>query len=290
MKKISRLLRSGRQYLVELVTWPKRVRQLKLVSRRIKQETLTIISQAGSGHPASCLGLADIMTALYFQVLKHRPQEPNWPDRDFLLVSNGHIAPLWYTTLSLVGYFPQTELTSLRQINSRLQGHPKLGCLPGIENTSGSLGQGLSQAVGLALALKRAGRPNHVYCLTSDGEHQEGQTWEAYLLAAKYQLNNLTVIIDRNYIQIEGPTEKILPLSELAAKVDSFGWQPLLINGHNFWAIARALTYRHRSQPSAVIAYTVPGQGIAEMENDYHWHGQTIDPDQLPTMIAELEK
>lgn len=262
---------------------------LEKTAQTIRIKVIKMIVQAGSGHPAGSLGMADIFTALYFSILKHDPLKPDWDERDYLLLSNGHICPVLYACLSKAGYFPESELNSLRQIGSRLQGHPVLGSVPGVEITAGPLGQGLSQACGLALALKMDKKSNHIYCLLSDGEQQEGQTWESYQLLNKYRLDNLTAIVDRNHIQIEGPTEKIMPLDDLKAKLKSFGWKTYQIDGHDFVQIIKTLRKaKNDQQPSIIIAHTTPGKGVSFMENKNEWHGKAPDAKQAEQAIKEL--
>jgi len=223
--------------------------------------------------------MADVFTALYFSVLNHDSKKPDWSERDRLILSNGHICPILYASLAHAGYFDKKLLKTLRKLGSPLQGHPHLGELPGVENTSGSLGQGLSQAAGMALAFKMDKKPNRIYCITSDGEHQEGQTWEAYMFSAKYRLSNLTVLVDRNNIQIDGFTEDIMPLQPLKEKIESFGWQVLTIDGHNIEAIIDACHQANstQEQPSAIICNTIPGEGVDFMENVPKWHGDKVD-------------
>jgi transketolase len=242
----------------------------------IRKSIVEMLMKAGSGHSAGPLGMADVFTALYFNVLKHDPRQPDWEERDRVILSNGHICPVLYATLAEAGYFSKEELATLRQINSRLQGHPHFGSLPGVENTSGPLGQGLSQAAGLATAFKMDGKRNRVFCLLSDGEHQEGQTWEAYLFAGAKRLNNLTALIDRNNIQIDGYTEDIMPLQPFKTKLEAFRWNVLDIDGHNIEAIIDALNQAKstQEQPTAIICNTIPGKGVEFMENDYEWHGK----------------
>ena len=258
-------------------------------AQNIRIKIIEMITKAGSGHPAGSLGMADIFACLYFKLLNHQPKNPTWEKRDYLLLSNGHICPVLYASLSLAGYFPARDLSSFRQINSKLQGHPHLNPNIGIENSSGPLGQGLSQACGLALALKKDQKPNFVYCLMSDGEQQEGQTWEAYMLAAKYQLNNIIAIIDRNMIQIGGNTEQIMPLEDLNQKIQAFGWSTIEIDGHNFDEIVNAVNSAKANQtPTAIIAKTVPGKGVSFMENNYQWHGKAPTAEQATQAISEL--
>ncbi len=260
--------------------------ELPQIARHTRQLIISMLLQAGSGHSAGSLSLADILTALYFGqgVLNHRPKQPNWSDRDFVLLSNGHVCPALYATLAQAGYLDGDELFTLRQLGSRLQGHPHYRSLPGIENTSGLLGQGLSQAIGLATALKIDNRSNHVFCLTSDGEHQEGQTWEAYLYAGARQLSNLTVIIDRNHIQIDGFTEAVLPLQPLKHKLTSFRWTVKEVDGHNLSSLVDELRASKLSEePTAIIAQTVAGKDVDFMEGLPEWHGQP------PSLVDSIE-
>lgn len=250
-----------------------------------------MVSHAGSGHIAGPLDTADIFAALYFRILRHRPADPQWEDRDRLILSNGHICPIRYAAMARAGYFPVEELKTLRRLGSRLQGHPERTKLPGVETTSGPLGSGLSQACGIAYAFQLDGsKQRRVYCLCSDAEHQEGNIWEAAMFAAKYKLANLTVIIDRNNIQIDGTTETVMPLEPLRAKYESFGWHVLEIDGHNIHAIidaceeAKAIS----EQPTAIIAHTIPGKGVDFMEFDYHWHSKDFAPGEALKALAEL--
>lgn len=264
--------------------------QLAEHSTSIRQSIIKMLTQAQTGHSAGSLGMADVLTVLYFEVMKHRPKQPNWSGRDYLVLSNGHICPVLYATLAEAGYFPKKKLLTLRQIDSELQGHPHLGSLVGIENTSGPLGQGISQAVGLAWGLRHQGLSNRIFCLMSDAEFQEGQTWEAFEFAAKYQLSNLTVLIDRNHIQIEGTTEQVMPLEPLAAKLTAFNWQVQEINGHDYDAILQACTTakKYLHQPRVIICQTVPGKGVTFMENSYIWHGKPPTTVQEKTALREL--
>lgn len=256
----------------------------------IRRWIIRMLTKAGSGHPAGALGMADIFATLYFSVLEHRPAEPDWIGRDRVILSNGHINPVFYTTLALAGYFPEDELLTLRLFGSRLQGHPHRGSLPGVENTSGPIGQGLSQACGLAVALRLQGMTNRVFCLLSDGEHDEGQTWEAYLFGAKEKLSNLTVLIDRNNIQIDGRTEEVLPLDSLVEKLMAFGWHVLEIDGHNFVQIQQALTPRvnHFGLPTAIVCRTTPGKGVDFMEDKFEWHGKAPTAQEAEQALRSL--
>ncbi|MEM2772327.1 MAG: transketolase, partial [Candidatus Pacearchaeota archaeon] len=208
-----------------------KVKFLEEKANEIRQLVIEMLLEAGSGHSAGPLGMADIFSAFYFHILRHDPKNPNWEDRDRLVLSNGHICPVRYAAMALAGYFPIEELKTLRKINTRLQGHPHRTVLPGVENTSGPLGEGISQAIGMAIAGRLDKKDYHVYCITSDGEHQEGNTWEAYMFLGKNQLDNLTIIIDRNYIQIDGFTEDVMPLEPLKQKLESFGLHVLEVDG-----------------------------------------------------------
>lgn len=258
---------------------------------KIRQLIIEALLEAGSGHSAGPLGMADIFSAFYFHILKHDPQKPTWSERDRLVLSNGHICPVHYATLALAGYFPVVELKTLRKINSRLQGHPQRGSLPGVETTSGPLGEGLSQACGMALAARLNKESHHIYCLTSDGEHQEGNTWEAIMFAAKYQLDNLTVVIDRNYIQIDGPTEEIMPLDPLRQKYKAFNWDVIEVDGNNIEEFVKASNKRQetRDRPVVIIARTIPGKGVSFMENDYRWHGLPPNKEQAQEALKQLK-
>lgn len=236
--------------------------------------------------------MADVFACLYFSVLEHKPDWPDWAGRDRVILSNGHINPVLYATLASAGYFPESELLTLRTFGSRLQGHPHRGSLPGIENTSGPLGQGLSQACGLAAALRLQHKKNRVFCFLSDGEHDEGQTWEAYLFGAKEKLTNLTVIIDRNHIQIDGQTESVLPLHSIVEKVMAFGWHVLEIDGHDFDQIHTALMYQpsgEQAAPTAIICRTTPGKGVDFMENKFEWHGKPPSKEEAELALKQLQ-
>ncbi len=252
------------------------IEELEKKAYDIRIDIIKMLETAGSGHSAGPLDLADIFTALYFDILRHNPNKPDWDDRDLLVLSNGHCAPVLYTTLAHAGYFDRSELSTLRKFGSRLQGHPERERLPGLETTSGPLGEGLGQAAGMALAMK-INKQTHrwVYCITGDGELDEGNIWESAMLISKYKLNNLIVFVDRNNIQIDGTTEHVMPLEDLRAKWESFGWHVIEIDGHNMEAIidASAMARAIVEKPVAIIAHTIPGKGVDFMEYDYHWHG-----------------
>jgi transketolase len=266
------------------------IKQLQLTANTIRMSIIDMLEDAGSGHTAGPLGMADVFTAMYFHILHHDPKNPSWRDRDRLILSNGHIVPVQYATMAHVGYFSPDELSTLRTFKSRLQGHPERHALPGIENTSGPLGSGLSQASGMALAFKMDDKKNHVYCMMSDGELQEGNTWEAIMFAGNKKLNNVTAIIDRNNIQIDGMTEHVMPLEPLADKWRAFNWYVIEINGHNFNEIINAceLAKTIIEKPTVIIARTIPGKGIAEIEFDYKWHGTPPNAEQEKKWLAEL--
>jgi len=257
----------------------KQILDLEQKANRVRQLLIEALIEAKSGHSGGPLGMADIFTAMYFHILRHDPKNPAWEDRDRLILSNGHICPVQYATLALSGYFPIEELRTLRKINSRLQGHPHRTALPGLETTSGPLGEGISQAIGIALCARMDKKNYRVYCLTSDGEHQEGNTWEAIMSAGKFQLHNLILIVDRNNIQIDGTTERVMPLEPFKEKYEAFNWHVLEIDGNNMRSIINALEFAKTitEKPVAIIANTVPGQGVDFMEHNYLWHGNPPD-------------
>lgn len=259
-------------------------------ARDIRATIIEMLVAAGSGHTAGPLGMADIFASLYFHVLKHDPKNPSWEERDRVVLSNGHIVPVQYATMAHAGYFPLEECTTLRKFGSRLQGHPERSRLPGLETTSGPLGSGLSQASGMAYALRMDGKKNRIFCLMSDGEQQEGNTWEAVLFAGKNRLANLTAIMDRNNIQIDGMTEDVMPLEPLAEKYRAFNWHVIEVNGHDVAAIIAALDEAHAIQekPTLILAHTIPGKGVPEIEGDYRWHG--TPPGKGPTDKVPAEK
>ncbi len=264
-------------------------KELIKLANQLRQDVIEMLARAGSGHSGGSLGMADIFAVLYFRILNHLPTQPNYHGRDQLILSNGHICPILYATLARAGYFPLVKLKNLRKINSPLQGHPHYGALPGVENSSGPLGQGVSQAVGLALAAKMDNSKHHVFCITSDGEHNEGQLWEAIMTAHKYKLNNLIVIVDNNGIQIDGKTKDIMPMAPLKNKYQGFGWRVLEINGHNIKQIIRALELAKQStKPVAIIAHTILGKGVNFMENNYVWHGQAPSQDEAQEALKQL--
>lgn len=260
------------QYLTD-----ERVRVLETKANEIRESIVEMLIEAGSGHTAGPLDMADIFTLLYFEVLKHDPKNPFWEERDRVVLSNGHICPVLYATMAHAGYFPVEELLTLRKFGSRLQGHPHKETLPGIETSSGPLGSGLSQAVGMAVA-ERMNNPytsKYVYCLLGDGELDCGQIWEALMLAGKEKLHNLIAIVDRNGIQIDGYTEDVMPLEPLKEKFESFNWDVQEVDGHNIRAVNDAIGKAQAvySQPSIIIAHTIPSKGVDVFERDFRWHG-----------------
>ena len=264
--------------------------QLELKANQITQDIIKMLVEAGSGHSAGPLGMADIFTALYFNILNHKPDDPSWEKRDRLILSNGHICPVRYVTMAHAGYFPVSELKTLRKLGSRLQGHPHRTALPGVETTSGPLGSGLSQSCGLALVGKMDKANWRVFCLMSDGEQDAGNTWEAVMLAGKYHLDNLTAVMDRNNIQIDGFTEDIMPLESLVAKYQAFGWHVIEVDGHNIAgfieAVNQAKSVHH--QPTLILAHTTPGKGVDFMENKFEWHGKPPTKEEAKLALHEL--
>lgn len=258
---------------------PHDIKTLELQANEIRQDIIKMLVEAKSGHSGGPLGMADVFTALYFKVLNINPEKPEWDERDRFVLSCGHICPVLYATMARRGFFPVEELKTLRKMGSRLQGHPHREALPGLETTSGPLGSGLSQATGMALVGLMDKKPWRVYCVTSDGEHQEGNTWEAIMLAANYKLGNLTVIMDRNNMQIDGHTEDIMSLNPVADKYRAFNWNVIEINGHDFNEILQACEDAKSvyGKPTIIIANTIPGKGVSYMENRYEWHGAPPD-------------
>lgn len=269
-----------------------KVRNLRFTANNIRKDLISSLYVAGSGHTAGPLGIVDILTVLYFDFLNIDPKSPWKEDRDYLVLSNGHVCPALYATLANRGYFERKELATLRKINSRLQGHPHRNYLPGIETSSGPLGSGLSQAAGLALALKRDGKLNRVVCVTSDGEHDEGNHWEAVMFAHKYHLNNLTVIIDRNRIQISGNTEDVMPLGSLKEKYLAFGWGAMEIDGNSIPQLLNAFEKigKDRQKPFVIVANTIPGKGVKMFENNYKWHGKVPQEEEFIKALREIDE
>ncbi len=266
-------------------------KQLQEIAHELRIDVLEMLENAGSGHPASALGTAEIFTTLYWNILNVNPKNPQDPDRDIFILSNGHICPILYATLARKGFFPRSELASLRKIDSLLQGHPDRKT-PGVETASGSLGQGLSIGIGKALASKMDNKSNQTYVMTSDGELNEGQTWEAAMLGPKYNLDNLIWIIDRNNIQISGHTNEILPLENLREKLESFNWYVVEVDGHNLMEIQSAFQMAKNisGRPTVIIAHTVPGKGVDFMERKPEWHGKAPNKEQTKDAISQIRK
>ncbi len=259
---------------------------------QLRIDVINMLVEAKSGHTAGPLGMAEVFSVLYFdELINISPENITDTDRDRIILSNGHICPIRYATMAARGFFSTDLLKTFRKLHSPLQGHPSLVDMPILETSSGPLGQGISQAVGIAIALKKDQSQAHVYCIISDGECQEGQTWEALMLASSYRVTNLTIILDRNRIQIGGSTDNIMPgLEPLAAKLQAFGWETLTIDGHNIDDIKQALTQskQTKSKPLAIIANTIAGKGVSFMENDYHWHGKPPSAEEGKKAIEEL--
>lgn len=268
------------------------IKDLQMMADVIREDIISSLVAAKSGHSAGPLGMADIFTALYFNILNHNPENPQWEGRDYLVLSNGHICPVLYATLANAGYFSKKELLTLRKLGTRLQGHPHRESLPGLENTSGPLGSGLSQALGMAYGLRLDKKKNKVFCLMSDGEHDEGNTWEAVLFAAKYKLDNVIAILDRNYIQIDGNTEEVMPLDPVEAKYKAFNWNVITINGNDMAEILKTLekAKSNKGKPLMIIARTMPGKGVSFMEGKSEWHGKPPKTNEAEVALRELHE
>ena len=276
------------------------IQKLELKANEIRQDVIKILLEAGSGHSAGPLGMADVFTALYFGgVLNHDPKDPWRAERDRVILSNGHICPVWYPTLAHAGYFPHAELMTLRKLGTRLQGHPQYRVAPGVENTGGPLGQGLSQAIGHALAIRmdvatgklpQGERMPWVYCLMSDAELQEGQNWEAVMFAGARNLHNITAVIDRNNIQIDGFTEEVMPIEPLVDKFKAFNWAVLEVDGHNIREVVDAFNKAMAifENPTVIVAHTIPGKGVDFMDWDPAWHGKAPKPEEAKSALHQL--
>lgn len=267
-----------------------KIKELELKANEIRQSLIEMLLEAGSGHTAGPLGMADIFTAFYFHILNHDPKNPMWEERDRLILSNGHITPIRYAAMAHAGYFPLEELKTLRKFGSRLQGHPERKMLPAVETTSGPLGSGLGQACGMAYGARMDKKKFRVYCLMSDGEHDAGNLWESAMFAGKNKLSNVIGVIDRNNIQINGMTEDIMPLEPLKDKYEAFGWHVLEVDGHNMEEFINAVEQAKAiyEKPTVIIAHTIPGKGIKEMEFDYSWHGKPPKDDEAKRFLKEL--
>ena len=267
-----------------------KIKELEETANLIRQDVISMLVEAGSGHSAGPLGMADVFTALYFHILNHDPKNPAWEERDRLVLSCGHITPVRYAAMARAGYFPISELKTLRKFGTRLQGHPERLRLPAVETTSGPLGSGLGQAIGMAYAARMDAKKWRTFCIVSDGEHDTGNLWESVMFAGKYKLNNLTAILDRNNIQIDGFTEDIMPLEPLRQKYEAFNWHVLEIDGHNFEAIVGAVEEGRAifEKPTLIIAHTIPGKGVDFMEKDFKWHGVPPNKEQAKEALKQL--
>lgn len=266
------------------------ITELRLIAYTIREDIIRMLHHAKSGHPAGPLGMTDVFTALYFNAMNHDPKHPKWPDRDRLILSNGHIVPVLYATLARAGYFRPSELKTLRQLDSRLQGHPHIGCAPGVENTAGPLGQGTSIACGIAYGAKMDKKKFKVFLSMGDGELNEGQVWEAFMFAAKYKLDNIIGFVDRNYIQIDGFTEEVMPLDPLGVKFNAFGWNVIEIDGNNMRSVVKAIerAKKMKGKPTVIICTTIPGKGVEFMEGKPEWHGKPPNTEQAQVALHEL--
>ena len=266
------------------------VQEIETKAEQIRETIVNMLVSAGSGHTAGPLGMADIFATLYFHVLKHEPKNPDWEERDRLILSNGHIVPVRYSAMAHAGYFPVEECLTLRKFGTRLQGHPERLKLPGMETTSGPLGEGLPQAGGMAYALRMDKKKNHTYVVMGDGEQDEGIIWEAVMWIGKNKLSNLTAIIDRNNIQIDGMTEDVMPLDDLRAKYEAFNWHVLEVDGHNVRQFVDAVEEAKAifERPTVIIAHTIPGKGVPDIEFDYHWHGKAPSKEEAKKFLKEI--
>lgn len=266
-----------------------KVAELEEKAKSIRETIIEMLVAARSGHTAGALGMADIFSAFYFHILNHDPKNPAWEERDRLVLSNGHICPVLYATMAHAGYFSTEECLTLRKFGSRLQGHPDRLRLSGVETTSGPLGEGLSQAAGMAYAFRMDEKNNHVYCVMSDGEQEEGSTWEAAMFIGKNKLPNLTAVMDRNNIQIDGTTEEIMPLEPLTDKYRAFNWNVIEVDGNDIRAFVAAIDEAKTiEKPTLIIAHTTPGKGVKEIENDYRWHGKVPTAEEGERFIKEI--
>ncbi len=283
-------MRLTNRYILELMLSDAQVKKIEQKAADIRETIVEMLVAAGSGHTAGPLGMADIFAAFYFHILAHDPQHPDWPGRDRLILSNGHIVPVRYAAMAHAGYFPVEECLTLRKFGSRLQGHPERQRLEGLETTSGPLGSGLGQAAGIALGARMDGSSVRIYCCLSDGEHDAGNTWESAMFAGVQKLHNLTTIIDRNNIQIDGFTESVMPLESLRAKYEAFNWHVIEVDGNNVRAFVEAVGQAKAifEKPTVIIAHTIPGKGVKEIEFDYRWHG--VPPGKGPTDKVPADK
>lgn len=266
------------------------LQELKTLCTEVRRDIVKMTAAAGSGHPGGSLSSVELLVGLYFAKMQHDPQRPTWADRDRFILSKGHVAPVLYSVLARSGYFPVEELLTLRKLGSRLQGHPHMLALPGLDSSSGSLGQGLSQANGLALAARLNQQDHRLYCLLGDGELQEGQVWEAVMTAAHYKLSNVCAIVDHNNLQIDGTVEEVLGLEPLIDKWKAFNWHVVSIDGHDIEQVLAAYDEAAsvKDKPTVIIAKTIKGKGVSFMENIAGWHGRAPKEDELAKALAEL--
>ncbi len=266
-------------------------KEMEAIAKKLRRHIISMTGKAGSGHPGGSLSAVEIVTTIYFKVLQHKPQDPQWSDRDRFILSKGHAAPLLYATLAECGYFPVDELATLRQMDSRLQGHADRTVTPGVEMSSGALGQGLSFATGVALAGRLNSQKYRVYALLGDGECDEGQVWEAAMAAAHFKLDNLVAIVDRNEIQLDGWTRDIMNLEPLPEKWQAFGWHVIEVDGHKFTQLIEAFDQAKlvKGQPTVIIAHTIKGKGVSFMENNPDFHGKAPNAAEMEIALKELE-
>jgi len=275
-----------------MVQTPMSIEELEKMAAVIRCDIISMICTAGAGHPGGALSAADIVTALYFRVMRINPQNPTWSDRDRFILSKGHACPVWYAALAEKGYFDKSHLKTLRRINSLLQGHPDMNKTPGIDMTTGSLGHGLSAGLGMALSGKLRKKDYHVYVIIGDGESQEGSIWEAAMAGAKWKLDNLTAVLDRNHLQNDDCVDDLMPIEPIADKWCAFGWNVVEIDGHNMEAIVEALEAAklHKGSPTIIIAHTIKGKGVSFMENVCEWHGKAPCQEEADNAIDEIRR
>lgn len=266
------------------------IEELRGICRDVRADIVRMTAEAGSGHPGGSLSSVELLVALYFNILKHKPFQPGWPERDRFILSKGHVGPVLYSVMARTGYFPVEELFTFRKLGSRLQGHPNMKVLPGLESSSGSLGQGLSIANGLALAARLNGRSYRVYCLMGDGELQEGQVWEAAMTAAHYKLDNVCALVDYNNLQIDGKVEDVKNIAPLGAKWESFNWHVIEIDGHDLSQVLEACGKARnlKGKPTVIIAHTIKGKGVSFMENAAEWHGKAPNKAELERALRDI--
>ena len=282
---------SAKNVSAEVFSSSASVAEMEAIAKRLRRHIITMLGKAGSGHPGGSLSAVEILTALYFKVLRHKPRDPRWPDRDRFILSKGHAAPVLYATLAECGYFPVEELATLRQMDSRLQGHTDCTCTPGVEVSAGTLGQGLSLAIGVALAGRLNSKDYRVYVLLGDGECDEGQVWEAAMSAAHFKVDNLVAIVDNNGQQLDGWNRDVMNLEPFPAKWQAFGWQVIEVDGHSIPQLLQALdqSKKVKRQPVVIIAHTVKGKGVSFMENNNDFHGKAPNAEEVKLALKELE-